>query len=147
MSRLLDLFNGSQYARLNTLSGHSPNNANPKNFSVRKQSDVTSEIRQTNAVDFFTNTYQSGFKVDKPSLSVQGFAKSVTAQNSDYTGNPTGTATLENNAFDSYNRFANNAARNTYNSKLIHKYLATDTTKQYKTQQATTQGVILTYNV
>ena len=147
MSKLVDLFQGSQYARLNTLSGHSPNNATPKNFSVRNQSNTEQNIRQENAVDFFPNTYQTGFKVDKPSLSVQGFAKSNAQQTSDFTGNPTGTATTENTAFDSYNRFANDSLRNSYSSKLVHKYLATDSTKQYKTQQAASAGVVLTYNV
>ena len=141
MSKLLDLFNGSQYSRLNTIPGGS------KNFSVRKQSDTDQSVRQQNAVDFFGNTYQEGFDVNKQTLSVTGFAKSVTAQNSDFTGNPTGIATTQNNAFDSYNRFANDGFRNSYNSKLIHKYLATDSTKQYKTQQETALGVVLTYNV
>jgi hypothetical protein len=141
MSKLLDLFNGSQYSRLNTIPGGS------KNFSVRKQSNTEQNVRQENAVDFFPNTYQGGFDVNKPSLSVQGFAKSPTAQDSDFTGNPVGAATIENNAFDSYNRFANDAFRNTYNSKLVHRYLATDSTKQYKTEQRTALGLVLTYNV
>ena len=141
MSKLLDLFNGSQYSRLNTIPGGS------KNFSVRKQSDTDQSVRQQNAVDFFGNTYQDGFDTGKTSLSVTGFQKSPTTQNSDFTGNPVGTATVENNAFDSYNRFALDAFRNTYNSKLVHRYLATDSTKQYKTQQETALGVVLTYNV
>lgn len=147
MSKLVDLLKGSQYARLNSLSGHSPNNASPKNFSVRKQSDTEKEVRQGNAVDFLSNTYQTGFNVDKTGLSVTGFRKAETTQTSDYTGNPTGTATIENNAFDSYNRFALDAFRNSYSSKLVHKYLATDSEKQYKTQQETAAGVVLTYNV
>lgn len=141
MSKLLNLFNGSQYARLNTIAGGT------RNFSVRNQSNTSQEVRQGNAVDFFPSTYQDGFDVNKQSLSVQGFAKSPTTQNSDFTGNPAGTATTENNAFDSYNRFANDAFRNSYSSKLVHKYLATDSTKQYKTQQQTSLGVVLTYNV
>ena len=141
MSKLKELFEGSQYARLNTLPGGN------KNFSVRNQSNTEQSIRQGNAVDFFPNTYQDGFDVNKPSLSVQGFAKAPETQTSDYTGNPTGQATNENNAFDSYNRFALDAFRNSYSSKLIHKFLATDSTKQYKTQQETSAGVVLTYNV
>jgi hypothetical protein len=141
MSKLKELFEGSQYARLNTLPGGN------KNFSVRNQSNTEQSIRQGNAVDFFPNTYQDGFDVNKPSLSVQGFAKAPETQTSDYTGNPTGQATILNNAFDSYNRFANDAFRNTYNSKLVHRFLATDSTKQYKTQQETSAGVVLTYNV
>jgi hypothetical protein len=141
MSKLKELFEGSQYARLNTLPG------GRKNFSVRKQSDTRQEVRQGNAVDFFDNRYQDGFDVDKPSLSVTGFRKAPESQNSDFTGSPTGQATLENNAFDSYNRFANDAFRNTYNSKLVHRFLATDSTRQYKTQQQTSAGIVLTYNV
>ena len=141
MSKLVELLEGSKYARLTSIPGGT------KNFSVRKQSDTSKEIRQGNAVDFFPNTYQTGFNVNKPSLSVQGFAKSTTEQSSDYTGNPTGTATIDNNAFDSYNRFAKDAFRNSYNSKLIHRYLATDTTEQYRTKQAASAGVVLTYNV
>ena len=141
MSKLEELFKGSQYARLNTIPGGN------KNFSVRNQSNTEQSIRQGNAVDFFPNTYQDGFDVNKPSLSVQGFAKSPETQTSDFTGNPTGQATVENNAFDSYNRFANDSVRNRYNSRLIHRYLATDSTKQYRTQQETSVGMILTYNV
>jgi len=141
MSKLKELFESSQYARLNSIPGGN------KNFSVRNQSNTEQSIRQGNAVDFFPNTYQDGFDVNKPSLSVQGFAKAPETQTSDYTGNPTGQATIENNAFDSYNRFALDAFRNTYSSKLVHKFLATDSTKQYKTQQETSAGVVLTYNV
>ena len=141
MSKLEELFKGSQYARLNTIPGGN------KNFSVRNQSNTEQSIRQGNAVDFFPNTYQDGFDVNKPSLSVQGFAKSPETQTSDFTGNPTGQATVENNAFDSYNRFANDSVRNRYNSRLIHRYLATDSTKQYKTEQETSVGMILKYNV
>jgi hypothetical protein len=141
MSKLLELFGGSEYARLNTLPG------GRKNFSVRKQSDTAQAVRQGNAADFFDNRYQDGFDVDKPSLSVTGFRKAPESQNSDFTGSPTGQATLENNAFDSYNRFANDAFRNTYNSKLVHRFLATDSTRQYQTQQQTSAGIVLTYNV
>jgi hypothetical protein len=141
MSKLLDLFNGSQYARLNSIPGGT------QNFSVRKQSDIQENVRQQNAVDFLANTYQDGFKIQKPSLSVSGFQKSAITQDSDFTGNPVGAATTENNAFDSYNRFANDGLRTQYNSKLVHKYLATDSTKQYKTQQETALGIVLTYNV
>lgn len=141
MSKLEELFKGSQYARLNTIPGGN------KNFSVRNQSNTEQNIRQGNAVDFFPNTYQDGFDVNKPSLSVQGFAKAPTTQTSDYTGNPAGQATILNNAFDSYNRFALDTFRNSYSSKLVHKFLATDSTKQYKTQQETSAGVVLTYNV
>lgn len=141
MSKLEDLFNGSQYARLNTIPGGN------KNFSVRKQSNTDQSVRQENAVDFFGNTYQDGFDINKPSLSVQGFAKSPITQNSDFTGNPAGAATVENTAFDSYNRFANDGFRNSYNSKLVHRYLATDSTKQYLTINSSAVGAVLTYNV
>ena len=60
MSKLEELFKGSQYARLNTIPGGN------KNFSVRNQSNTEQNIRQGNAVDFFPNTYQDGFDVNKP---------------------------------------------------------------------------------
>lgn len=145
MSKLVDLFNGSQYSRLDTISGHSPNSANPQNFSVRKQSNTEQNVRQENATDFMGNTYQSGFNVDKPSLSVVGFQKSPLEQNSDFTGNPAGLATTQTNAFDSYNRFANDGFRSTYESKLVHRYLATDTTKTYAAQNPTALGLVLSY--
>ena len=141
MSKLEDLFKGSQYARLNSIPGGN------KNFSVRNQSNTSQEIRQENAVNFFPNTYQEGFDVNKPSLSVQGFAKSPETQTSDFTGDPDSEATTQNNAFDSYNRFANDPIRNKYESKLVHKYLATNSEEQYKTKQAASAGVVLTYNV
>lgn len=144
MSKLLELFNGSQYSRLNTIPSGP---AGSKNFSVRKQSNTEQSIRQENAVDFFGNTYETGFNVNKQTLSTTGFAKSETAQNSDFTGNPNGVATTQNNAFDSYNRFANDGFRKNYNSRLIHKYLATDTTKQYAVINSVSQGLTLTYNV
>jgi hypothetical protein len=147
MSKLVDLLQNSQvYNRLNTISAHSPNTANPQNFSVRKQSDVTTEIRQTNAVDFIPNTYQTGFNVDKPSLSVAGFQKSTTAQDSDFTGTTTGApGSNPNTAFDSYYRYTADGLRVNYNSKLVHRYLATDDNKKYLTQNSTKAGVVLGY--
>lgn len=141
MSKLVDLFNSTQYARLNTIAGGT------KNFSVRNQSNTSQEIRQGNAVDFQSEDYQKGFKVDKPTLSVEGFAKAPEAQNSDFTGNPTGTATISKNGFDTYNRFALDSSRKNYNSKLIHKFLATNNNEQYKTKQSASPGIVLTYNV
>jgi hypothetical protein len=147
MSKLVELLKNSEvYSRLNTIAGHSPNTANPKNFSVRKQSDVTKEIRQTNAVDFIPNTYQNGFNVDKPSLSVAGFQKSVNTQDSDFTGTTTGApGTNVNSAFDTYYRFAIDSSRKNYNSKLVHRYLATDNNEKYLTKNSTSAGVVLGY--
>ena len=151
MSKLVELLeNRQKYDRLNKLSAHSPNTANPKEFSVRNQSDLKQgreEIIQSNSVDFFGNTYQTGFDAFRPTLSVTGFRKSDGAQNSKFTGNPAGAATTEDNAFDSYNRFANDSVRKNYNSKLIHKYLATKTEEQYTTQMSVSQGLKLVYNV
>ena len=48
MSKLVDLFQGTQYARLDKLSGHSPNTANAQEFSVRKQSNTDPTVRQGN---------------------------------------------------------------------------------------------------
>lgn len=149
MSKLLTLFNGSQYARLNSIAGGT------QNFSVRKQSDTLEATRQSNAVDFFGNQYQSEFDVNKPTLSVQGFAKASTAQNSSFSGAGTtevntGQASTANTAFDSYNRFANDAFRSKYpgtSGLTIHKYLATDSTKKYLTINSAAAGAVLTYNV
>lgn len=139
MSKLEELFNGSQYARLNSIPGGN------RNFSVRNQSNTEQNIRQGNAVDFFPTPYQDGFDVNKQSLSVEGFAKSENTQNSDFTGDPSGPATIQKNAFDSYNRFANDPIRNRYKSQLVHKYLATNAEEQYKTKQSTTAGLKLVY--
>ena len=151
MSKLVELLKDREkYTRLNSISAHSPNVATPKNFSVRNQSDLE-EGRETviggNTVDFFGNTYQDGFDAFKPSLSVTGFRKSDASQDSDFTGDPTADRGTENNAFDSYNRFANDSVRKNYDSKLVHRYLATNNEQQYKTQQAAAPGLILTYNV
>ena len=43
MSKLLDLFNSTEYARLNNLPA---NNGTNRTFSVRNQSDTDSGIRQ-----------------------------------------------------------------------------------------------------
>jgi hypothetical protein len=151
MSKLVELLeNRQKYDRLNKLSAHSPNTATPKEFSVRNQSDLTlgrENIIKSNSVDFFGNTYQTGFDAFRPTLSVTGFRKATEAQNSNFTGNPVGVATTENNAFDSYNRFANDSVRKSYDSKLVHKYLATNSEQQYKTERATAPGLVLTYNV
>ena len=151
MSKLVELLKDKEkYSRLNSLSAHSPNVATPQNFSVRNQSDLEEgreEVISGNTVDFFGNTYQAGLKAFKPTMSVTGFRKSDATQTSDFTGNPNGAATTENNAFDSYNRFANDAIRNKYDSKLIHKYLATKTEEQYTTKMSITPGLKLVYNV
>jgi len=144
------LLDREKFARLNNLSAHSPNVATPKNFSVRNQSDLKEgreEVISTNAVDFFGNTYQEGFSVFKPSLSTTGFRKADESQASDFTGDPNGAASTENTAFDSYNRFANDSVRNRYDSKLVHKYLATNMEEQYKTKFSTSEGLKLIYNV
>ena len=140
MSKLINLFESSSFARLNSIAGGG------KNFSVRKQSNTDQSIRQENAVDFFGNTYQDGFDVNKPTMSTTGFAKSVNAQNSDFTGTTnTPTTTNTNNALDTYSRYANDEIRNRYKSKLVHRYLATESAKQYKTQQETSAGIVLGY--
>lgn len=148
MSKLVELLeNTALYTRLNKLPG--PNTPGSKEFSVRNQSggkDANQETIGKNAVDFFSNSYQTGFNVFKQTLSTTGFQKAPDAQTSDYTGNPLGTATTENNAFDSYNRFATDGFRNKYNSKLVHKYLATNSTSQYRTINEQTAGVKLVYN-
>lgn len=147
MSKLVDLLEKkTEYDRLNSISGHSPNSSSPKNFSVRNQSDVSKEVRQGNAVDFLDNKYQDGFKVEKPSLSVEGFQKSPGTQESDFTGTTTGTAgSNPNSAFDTYFRHTTDGLRTNYNSKLVHKYLATDMVKQYKTAYETSEGIKLVY--
>lgn len=146
MSKLVDLFQGTQYARLDKLSGHSPNTANAQEFSVRKQSNTDPTVRQGNADNFLNDTFQTGFKVDKPSMATSGFQKAATAQSSDFTGTTTGAVgTNANTAFDTYTRTATDGFRTKYNSNLLHRYLATDTSKQYVTQNSTTGGVVLGY--
>lgn len=158
MSKLVALLSSSQYNRLDTLDAHSPNVANPKSFSVRNQSGQSENNAQdpvkiqANAVDFFGNTQQDGFTTFKPTLSTNGFRKTDTSKDiaSDFTGDanfndlPTTTQ-----AFYTYNRYALDNLRTQYKSKLIHKYLATDTTKQYSVTDnwpETPEGLLLTYN-
>lgn len=147
MSKLVELLqNSAAYQRLNSIPGRSPNTSTPKNFSVRKQSDTESETRQTNAVDFMANTYQNGFNTGKIGLSVSGFQKSQNTQSSDFTGATTGAVGNNvNTAFDTYYRHSIAPDRVNYNSKLVHRYLATDNNKKYITQNSTTAGVTLGY--
>ncbi len=55
MSKLVELLeNRQKYDRLNKLSAHSPNTANPKEFSARNQSDLTQgreEIIHSTVID------------------------------------------------------------------------------------------------
>jgi len=147
MSKLVELLQNSEaYQRLNNIPGRSPNTSNPQNFSVRKQSDVEAPTRQTNAVDFMSNTYQTGFNTGKIGLSVAGFQKSVNTQSSDFTGTTTGPAAKDaNTAFDSYYRYAEDSVRINYKSKLVHRYLATNTNKTYATMNSTSAGLVLVY--
>lgn len=158
MSKLVELLSSSQYDRLNTLEAHSPNVANPKAFSVRNQSGLTennvqnTDLIKANAVDFFGNTYQQGFNTFKPTLSTNGFRKSDTVTNiaSDFTGNASiaDIPTNENKAFYAYAKHTDDVLRTKYKSQLIHKYLATNSTKQYAVENnwpITPQGLLLKY--
>ncbi len=147
MSKLVDLFQAGKYARLDKLSGHSPNTANAQDFSVRKQSDTQTEVRQKNADNFLDDTFQKGFKVDKPSMSTSGFQKAEGTDSSDFTGETNGApGNSVNTAFDTYTRTTSGVtSRTNYNSKLVHRYLATDVNKQYVTQNSAAGGVVLGY--
>lgn len=136
MSQLVDLLQGSKYARLTAMPA---NNGTDRTFSVREQSDANSEIRQKNAVNFIDaqNKIQKEFTVDeeKNSLSTTGVSKSENAANSTFTDNAL--ATYETRAVDP------KLAR--YKSKLVQNYLATDTNKQYVTKNSTASGIVLGY--
>lgn len=148
MSKLVDLFQAGKYARLDKLSGHSPNTAAALDFSVRKQSDTKTEVRQGNADNFLDDTFQKGFTVDKPSMTTSGFQKAEQTDSSDFTGEATGPAdTKKITAFDTYTRTTNDGFRTKYNSKLVHRYLATDTKEQYVEQNKTAGGVMLGYTL
>lgn len=158
MSQLVALLSSSKYDRLNQLEAHSPNVVNPKAFSVRNQSGLTenngqnTDLIQANAVDFFGNTYQEGFNTFKPTLSTEGFRKSdlLTNIESDFTGNASiaDIPTNETKAFYTYARHTADTLRTTYKSQLVHRYLATNTTKQYAGEgnwPETPAGLILSY--
>lgn len=137
MSKLLDLFNSSEYARLNNLPA---NNGTDRTFSVRDQSNASSEIQQKNAVNFIDplNKIQTEFTVaeSKNSLSTTGVSKDV---NANYT-------TFTTDALKTYETRAVDPKLAQYNSKLVQKYLATDSNKQYKTKNSNTEGIKLIYN-
>mgnify|MGYP003342292997 FL=1 len=136
MSKLLDLFNSSDYARLNNLPA---NNGSNRTFSVRNQSNAAPEIRQGNAVNFIDplNKTQNEFTVDEASntLSTTGVAKDV---NADYT-------TYTKDALGTYATRAVDPKLSQYRSKLVQKYLATDSNSQYVTKNSTSAGVELGY--
>ena len=136
MSKLLDLFNSTEYARLNNLPA---NNGTNRTFSVRNQSDTDSGIRQTNATNFVDaqNKIQTEFTVDesKNSLSTTGVSKDAAASNTTFT----------NDALDTYKTRAVDPKLSQYRSKLVQKYLATDSNNQYITKNSTSAGVVLGY--
>ena len=136
MSKLLDLFNGSEYARLNSLPA---NNGTDKTFSVRDQSNTSPEIQQKNAANFIDtdNKIQKEFTVaeSKNSLSVTGISKDPAKEFTTFT----------NDALGTYATRAVDAKLAQYKSKLVQKYLATDSNKQYKTINSTSAGVVLGY--
>lgn len=132
MSKLVELLEGSQYARLSAL----PTPRSTKTFSVRDQSTVGKQ--QANAVDFFTNTYQTGFNIDKSKLTLTGFKKANTDNNTDYTGDNTSTV----GALGTYTRLFN-----TYGKvgSLVLRYSASDTAKHFITMNSSAKGVELQY--
>lgn len=136
MSKLLDLFNGSDYARLNNLPA---NNGTNTTFSVRNQSNQAPEIRQKNAVNFIDplNKIQDEFTVDEANnaLSTTGISKDVNADYTKYT----------KNALNTYATRAVDSKLSQYNSKLVQRYLATDSNKQYTTLNSTSAGIVLGY--
>lgn len=136
MSKLLDLFNSSDYARLNNLPA---NNGTDRTFSVRNQSNAAPEIRQKNAVDFVDvgNKIQKEFTVDESdnALSTTGISKDVNANNTTFT----------DGALKTYATRAVDSKLSQYNSKLVQKYLATDTNKQYSTINSKAAGIVLGY--
>lgn len=142
MSKLVDLLESTNYSRLSVLSGHSPNNPNPKNFSVKLQSDDVEDLKQQNAVDFvdLSGTFQKGFTVleSKNSLSITGRKKAVGNEYTRFT----------KTAQEYYDNMANDSNLKNYgpSSKLVQKYLATKSESQYKTINEAASGVVLVYN-
>lgn len=160
MSKLLSLFNGSQYARLSNFPAEevykqSSNQKESKNFSVRKQSDTSEKERQSTATDFLSNEYQNGFTVSTElesnprTLTIRGWTKPEGVNTSDFTGDISGPAkTGVRNAFDTFNRFAVDSLRTAYKSKLVHRYYPTSgkETDTYVGANASKVGVVLSYN-
>lgn len=143
MSKLLDLFNSSDYARLSNMPA---NNGTPRTFSVRKQSNTDSVIQQENAVNFIDadQKIQTEFTVDeaKNALSATGIAKDMGTDNTKFTA--AALATYDTRSTDPKLVYINN---NT--SKLIQRYVAPSTAatagKQYSAMNSTAPGVVLGY--
>lgn len=128
------LLNTQKYNRLNTLT--TPGST--KTFSVRKQSDDASGIRQTNAVDFISQDLQTEFTVNQSAntLSITGRRKSAGNEYTKYTAR----------ARDYYDILVADTNLKNYKSQLVHKYLQNDATTHYKTRNENCMGVTLVYN-
>lgn len=159
MSKLLQLFDGSQYARLSNFPAQEvykadTNQRESKNFSVRNQSNINEAARQSTAVNFFSNSYQNGFNVstelesNPKTVTIRGWSKAEGVNFSDFTGETSGpTRTGVLNAFDTFNRFATDSLRTAYKSKLIHRYYPTSNraSDTYLGANSSKAGVVLTY--
>jgi hypothetical protein len=136
MSKLVELFNDKKlYNRLNALPGDGRGN-----FNARNQSATDKEIRQSTAVDFFDTDakIQEGFTVDEAAnaLSTTGIAKAVEADFTRFTD-----AALKN-----YEVRSVDPKLAIYKSKLIQRYLATNTNTQFATLNETSAGIKLVYS-
>lgn len=150
MSKLVELLGKTNlYSRLNTIKAN-PADANGKTYSVRKQSDDTAAVpetkdrdgkvtqeakpstRQSNAINAFSDTYQTGFNVYKNSIAPTPatFRKADTSNATDFTGKFDLSAQTAVNTTVAENEYFRNVAdtnmtkygtytlhKNTYNSK------------------------------
>lgn len=161
MSKLLELYEGTQYTRLTSFAagGNELNNSfnysNGNTFSVRAQGNPTTETeRQNNAVNFFDNSglagefaisYAKGFNVNKASnaLSTVGYKKADTADASDFVGNPdeAGTGNAKS-GLTHYTKLVLNA--NIFGSQ-VYDAVREDKTYTKSTGMSAAKGVTLLY--
>jgi hypothetical protein len=143
MSKLLELFNGSDYARLTAVS---VNNGTTANVSVRKQSNTDAAIRQENAANFIDPDakVQTEFTVDEATnaLSTTGIKKDGAANNTKFTDSALGTYATR--SADPKLIYINGDT-----SKLVQRYVAPSSAatldKNYGAMNATAKGIVLGY--
>jgi hypothetical protein len=143
MSKLLELFNGSDYARLTSVG---VNNGTTATVSVRKQSNTDAAIRQETAVNFIDplKTVQDEFTVNEATnaLSTTGISKAVEAKNTKFTTAALGT--YETRSADPKLIYINGDT-----SKSFQRYVAPSSeataNSNYAAKNSTAKGIVLGY--
>ena len=108
-----------------------------------------SSINSTYYAHFYTTSSSSnGFHISSVGDSWETLVgRDIKYYDTDFTGETNGApGNSVNTAFDTYTRTTSGVtSRTNYNSKLVHRYLATDVNKQYVTQNSAAGGVVLGY--